>query len=149
MSTHIAVCLHRGGAKHPKQRSWHLHNKNTQVANPRRKFYLPRGRIATTKAAGFLFRVRDDDDSANAPEASGDFDGLIMSDKVHWDAQLEAIQSMEVSGKAISILGMDSPDDYMPPTWVEILQLRDAFISSGARSVDYIHYEEDSFKIDW
>lgn len=96
-----------------------------------------------------MFRVRDDDDSANAPEASGDFDGLIMSDKVHWDAQLEAIQSMEVSGKAISILGMDSPDDYMPPTWVEILQLRDAFISSGARSVDYIHYEEDSFKIDW
>lgn len=141
MSMPIAMCLHRGGAKYQKQRNWSPLNKHTQVANRR-------SRIATTKAAGFLFRVRDDDDSANEAEEAGDFDGVIWCDKDHWHAHLAAIRSMEVFGKAISILGMDSPDDFMPPTWLEISQVRDAFVSSGASSVEYVHFDEDSFKID-
>lgn len=113
-----------------------------------RKFRLPHGRTVATKAAGFLFRVRDNDDDIFQGYANGDFDGLIMSDKFKWDHELEFIRSMQIAGKAVSILGMDSPDDFMPPTWIEIMQLKDAFISSGAKSVDYIHYEDDSFKID-
>ena len=113
-----------------------------------RKFHLPHGRTVATKAAGFLFRVRDNEDDIFQGYANGDFDGLIMSDKFKWDHELEIIRSMQITGKAVSILGMDSPDDFMPPTWIEIMQLKDAFISSGAKSVDYIHYEDDSFKID-
>lgn len=143
-----AACVKTGGVYRPPRRQKLPKHGQSMHRGLMRKFHLPHGRNVTAKAAGFLFRVRnDDEDTRLVPEYNvGDFDGLITSDKLHWDDNLESIRSMEFSGKTISILGMDSPDDFMPPTWIEIMQLRDAFMSSGAKSVDYIHYEDDIFR---
>lgn len=143
------VSVQRTGLHHQSQHKLSKHRCATR-RGVMRKFHLPHGRTITTKAAGFLFRVRDDEDDVHLFQgyANGDFDGLILSDKCSWNNDLESIRSMKVAGKAVSILGMDSPDDLMPPSWMEIDQLRDAFFSCGARSVDYVHYEDDSFKID-
>ncbi len=78
-----------------------------------------------------------------------EYDGLVLNeDKYGWARELEEIRSWNLCGKYVSILGMDNPDTVMPPTWVEIMQLRDAFIHSGAKSVDYIYYENDTFLAD-
>lgn len=97
-----------------------------------------------TKAAGFLFRIDDERERG----AIQDFDGLIVSGTNTWDEDLLGIKALDIAGKSVSILGMDSPDDFMPPTWVEVMQLRDAFISCGAQSVEYVHYEDNTFTID-
>lgn len=147
--TSYAISTTNRGAAWSTQQRWPkpIKTKKHDTRTVMRKFHLPHGRDVATKAAGFLFRVRDDD-QFDKSRIIDDFDGLIVSDKYRWYTDLEFIRTLEIDGKAVSILGMDSPDDFMPPTWVEIMQLRDAFFSSGAKSVDYIHYEDDSFKID-
>ena len=92
-------------------------------------------------AAGFLYKVQDEPE----PESQGDYDGVVMTSKSRWYEELAHIRDMEISGKCVSILGMDSPDTVVPPTWCEIMQLRDAFMEGGARSVDYVHYRSDTF----
>ena len=93
-------------------------------------------------AAGFLYKVQDEPE----PDSQGDYDGVIITgSKSRWHEELAHIRDMEISGKCVSILGMDSPDTVVPPTWCEVMQLRDAFMIGGAKSVDYVHYESDIF----
>ena len=100
-----------------------------------------RQRSVKCAAAGFLYKVQDEPQ----PESHGDYDGVVMTGKSRWYEELAHIRDMEISGKCVSILGMDSPDTVVPPTWCEIMQLRDAFMEGGARSVDYVHYRSDAF----
>jgi len=117
---------------------------NGYKKSPLRKFHLSRGRTVTAKAVGFLFRVRDDDQDREESYAAGDFDGLVIGDKYLWEEELKAIRSMEdqLSNKRVFILGINSPEDFMPPSLVEVIELRDTFMQSGAKSVDYVHYED-------
>ena len=125
----------------------------------RKKFHIPNGRSVQCKAAGFLYRVTDEKDKKDEQEDEEtfdsyddylcDFDGLIVTeDKYRWAADLENIRCLNLRGKCVSILGMDSPDNVMPPTWMEIMELRNAFIQSGAGSVEYVYYEDGAFHQD-
>lgn len=125
----------------------------------RRKFYIPNGRSVQCKAAGFLYRVSDEKEKKDEQEDEEtfdsyddhlcDFDGLIVTeDKYRWAADLENIRCLNLRGKCVSILGMDSPDNVMPPTWMEIMELRNAFMQSGAISVAYVYYEDGTFHQD-
>ena len=100
-------------------------------------------RSVSCECAGFLYKLADDHD--HDADFQGEYDGVIMAaSPTCWYAELANIRDLELSGKRVSILGMDSPDTVIPPTWIEVMQLRDAFMEGGAKSVDYVHYERDT-----
>lgn len=148
MSTHPGFCIISGARRNPRRHFPAKTKRPSIVGVGLRKFHLPKGRTVFTKAAGFLFRIEDESHLAHMDTAYRDFHGLIVSEPKSWADDLDGIRSLDIEGKAVSILGMDSPDDLMPPTWVEVMQLREVFISCGARYVEYVHYEDDAFKID-
>lgn len=79
------------------------------------------------------------------------YDGLVSTHEASWYSELAAIRALNLQGKKVSILGMDSPDTSIPPAWMQIMQLREAFVEGGARSVDYVYYEDesDNFQLDF
>lgn len=100
----------------------------------RRKFHLPQGRTVKCKATGYFFRILDD-------AVFDEYDGLVIGHEDVWSEELQRIRDLQLEGKHVEILCIDDDTTFNMSTWLEVFQLRDAFLQGGACEVDYVYYE--------